>query len=175
MSQKRNLGPILALTGGGIAIAAVIAGFIVIGGPDQTRDRRLDEMTEDRVADLVRTVQCAYFANGEAPDTIEQVSVSVTEWPRRLPIVCNRFDEIEARQSGRTAAEPIEPGDVTYQKVSKDSVRVCAIYRLPTIAAGKERQPRGRGDVLALFPALREDREKGAHCYSLQLKTAPNE
>ena len=33
MTSRRNLGPALALTGAGIAVAAIIAGFILVGGP----------------------------------------------------------------------------------------------------------------------------------------------
>lgn len=169
MTRSRDLGPILAMAGAAIAIVAVLAGFIIIGGPNETRDKRLDEMTEDRIADLVRVAQCAFFANGKAPDAIEDVSVTVTEWPRDLPIVCNRFDEIEARQSGRTAVQPAEPGEVTYQKRDDDSIRVCASFRLPNPVPGRDRHARGRGDVLAFFPVLWEDHAAGVHCYDLEL------
>lgn len=177
MTRQRNLGPVLALAGAGIALAAVIAGFLLVGGPGDARDKRLDEATEDRIADAVRMAQCAYYITGAAPAAFEEARatpVDGREW--NLPIVCNSFNEDSGRKSARTAAQPESPGDVTYQATDNDSIRVCGNFRRPADMADEERYSRGRGDVLALFPSLREDRpQAGVHCYAIDLLENPSD
>ena len=56
--KGRNLGPVLALTGAGIAVVAVIAGFIAVGGPGDARERRLDGITMNRISAALRDKLC---------------------------------------------------------------------------------------------------------------------
>ena len=175
MTSRRNLGPILALGGGALAVAAIVAGFLLVGGPGDARDRRLDEMTEDRIADAVRMAQCAYYISGTAPAALENARAAADDSSLRgLQIVCNRYNEVSGRDRARTAAQPESPGDVTYQALGGASIRVCGSFRRAYSAAKNERQSSGRGDVLALFPALLEDRPApGVHCYDLELRSPP--
>ena len=175
MISQHNLGPILALAGGALAVAAVVAGFLLVGGPGDARDKRLDEMTEDRIADAARIAQCAYYISGTAPAAFEDARAAADDSSLRgLQIVCNRYNEVSGRDRARTAAQPKSPGDVTYQALGGASIRVCGSFRRAYSAAKNERQNRGRGDVLALFPVLLEDRpQPGVHCYELELRSPP--
>lgn len=73
MTSKHNLGPVIALTGAGIAVAAVIAGFILVGGPGDARERRLDDMTMQRISSVTQTAQCVFNVTGAAPVSIEEM------------------------------------------------------------------------------------------------------
>src|SRR5690606_13319608 len=69
MTSKRDLGPALGVTGAIVAAAAVIAGFIVVGGPGDARAERFDEMTMQRMRTITEAARCVMTVSGSAPAT----------------------------------------------------------------------------------------------------------
>jgi hypothetical protein len=132
MTHKRNLGPVLALVGAGIALAAVIAGFIIVGGPGDARDRRLDEMTSQRVLAIARVAQCAYSTSRTAPATLD----AALKARGRLSTDPKDTEEVDCAtaiyqnqftvQQGRT---PPNFGDVSYDVIAPDRIVVCGNFR----------------------------------------------
>lgn len=166
--NNRNLGPVIALTGAGIAAAAVIAGFIVIGGPGDARDRRLDEIAMERIMQASQLVQCAFNLSGAAPATIEEAGKIVSSGAAAgtLPN-CPYYPDTTANQIGQ-GSNPAAPGDTTYEKVSNTSVRYCGNFRRP-FAPSKPAQPDYRRDDY-FGGSWQDPRPKaGPHCYEVDL------
>src|SRR5690349_21276273 len=113
MTSKRNLGPVLAIAGAVIAIVAVIAGFILIGGPGDARERRLDEMTMNRITGAISTVQCAYNATGFVPTSIDAArkTPALPVTPNQPSSLCG---ERAADSNVKAGDRPSAPGEVTY-------------------------------------------------------------
>ncbi len=131
MTSKRNLGPAIALTGAGIAVAAVIAGFVVVGGPGDARERRLDAMTIGRITDMMNIVQCAFNGTGVAPASFAD-ALNATGWTdqNRSNVACRLGIESSYFAAADTDT-PTTPGSATYKALGSDSVRVCANFRRP--------------------------------------------
>jgi hypothetical protein len=165
MTSKRDLGPLLAIAGGAIAIVAVIAGFIIIGGPGDARERRLDEMTIGRLNDVFNIVQCAYNGSKIVPasfaDAIKaQGRIAVNEplqpcnfsiMPENLPVLAGRA--------------PPNPGDISYEATGPSSVKLCANFRRPLEAPTCN----GICDSSYRGGVFQTARPAGIHCYDMDL------
>lgn len=165
MTRKRDLGLPLAIAGSIAVVGAVIAGFIIVGGPGDARARRLDDQTMERIASSVQLAQCAFISNGQAPATMDEAmsapaKSSVTPGER-----CGSF------QSDRTlrdigSGQPDRPGDVTYNVIDASHVRLCGNFRTSFNHAEAELAP----TRWISWPELEQDRPAGPFCYELELK-----
>lgn len=166
MTSKRNLGPALAMAGAGIAIAAVIAGFILVGGPGDARERRLDEIAMNRITRVISTVQCAYNATGAIPTSLEDAGAArfTSTQPSDPPIPC---DSSRGDASISTGEQPAAPGYVTYRAVDATHIRVCGNFRRPKSAT--DAQDAYRDSLWATYPQLNEARPAGVHCFDLEI------
>lgn len=168
MTSKPNLGPILAMAGGIVAVVAVIAGFIVIGGPGDARDRRLDEMTKGRVMDALNIAQCAFDETGVAPATIEEARMvrrkSVNEG-EAATCALGTTAENAPISAGR---KPAAPGDVSYEATTSNRIKICANFRRPSDSESCNgicyRAPRE-----TTYPQLAAPHPAGVHCYDIEL------
>lgn len=165
MTRNRNLGPVLAIVGGVVVVAAVIAGFVVIGGPGDARERRLDDITMSRIESAVTTAQCAFNVTGNAPASIEEAS-RVRPDPTdatSVPMPCGNDDETAHLI---TDDRPAALGEATYRAVDNTHIRVCGNFRRPRSAQDNDR-------AYALpdtaYPQLSESRPAGIHCYEIEL------
>lgn len=158
MTSKRDLGPILAITGAAIAIVAVIAGFIVIGGPGDARDRRLDEMTMQRVYTVAKMANCAFILDGAAPAEISDARARIAEAARANPnqTACDFF-----------TPDSDMPG-AAYSRLDENHIRVCGNFRRPYDLGSNDVLERMNSSY-AEFPELLEPRPAGQHCYDLEL------
>lgn len=165
MTRLRNLGPVLVLTGAGVAVAAIVAGFIVVGGPGNARDRRLDDLTLQKIGQVVGVVQCAFSASGIAP--VDYASAAKTRSlppaPNVPPALCDGGGGV-APAVGQGDA-PAAPGDITYQDVTPTQVKVCAKFHAPSRAESAQMFL----PYSDIYPALAEGHPAGAHCYVLDL------
>jgi hypothetical protein len=162
MSQKRDLGPVLALVGGGIAIAAIIAGFMITGGPGDARDRRLDEMTTQRLYTVATMVNCAFVMDGAAPPDMGAAREGAFNAMRTQPdrIACARF----------TPNSEMPGAD--YTRIDDTTIRLCADFLRPYTAALDGQAEFYSPDYMA-FPELRATRPAGRHCYDIELTRPP--
>lgn len=168
MISRRNLGPVLALTGAGIATAAVIAGFILVGGPGDARERRLDDMTMNRLANGIRIAQCAFNITGSVPASIEEAHAM-----RRAPTdpagpgsLCGNGEPAETTRL-RTGDKPVAAGDVSYQATGAANIRLCGNFRRPYRS-----DQRGHGwynNMEGIYPQLSASRPAGIHCFDIEL------
>lgn len=166
MTSKRNLGPVLALTGAGIAVAAVIAGFILVGGPGDARERRLDQMTMDRITAIFATIQCAYNATGAIPSTIDEARTT-----RALPpgpdVNAGLCGDSVVMETLKVAPQAAAPGEITYSRIDSNHVKICGNFRRPKLK--EESIDYYRTPLWAGYPQLSETRPAGVHCYDLEL------
>ena len=163
MTRQRNLGPVLALAGGGIALAAAIAGFVVVGGPGDARARRMDEMTFNRVNNVLLAVQCAFDATGAAPASLDEARKAT-----RLNKDANRYETCDLGMSAETTSsgrQPPNPGDLTYDVVSPTQVSICANFR----AKSDPRVPEAVAYGTPTHAQMDEPHAAGVHCYDLTL------
>lgn len=171
MTSRRNLGPALALTGAGIAVAAIIAGFILVGGPGDARAERLDQIALDRINSAIGTAQCAYRATGKAPATIEdarQVYAKALN-PTDPPLLCGG-QPVRDEHIG-TGSEPPAPGNVVYSAMDATHARICSNFRRPL--KEKDRQA-FYFPFSEIYPDVLAPRPAGVHCYDIDLsKAAP--
>ncbi len=169
MTSKRNLGPVIALTGAGIAVAAVIAGFIAVGGPGDARERRLDEMTMQRISSVVQTAQCVFNIAGAAPASIEDMETFATRAAATGKADSCAYNAPQLAQNAKihTGGKPQAPGDVTFEKVDDRRIRICGNFRRrydPTQASGMWSD--------SAYPDMQQARATpGEHCYEITLIT----
>jgi hypothetical protein len=167
MTARRDLGPILALTGAGIALAAVIAGFIVTGGPGDARDRRLDEMTEHNLTAVLSVVQCAFNGSGVAPASFDSAlrTYGWTSEPAKSSICTHwRGSDLTVPNGGN----PARPGEMTYDAISPTRIRVCAFYQ----RSSEARECNGcykDSSYDSVFAA----RSAGLNCYDIDMIAQP--
>lgn len=167
---QRNLGPVIALTGAGIAIAAVIAGFIAVGGPGDARERRLDGMTMTRISQTLSVVQCAFNATGAVPATLQdaaktrEAEPSSNPDPNYAPSMCGEHTPSPDRVT--TGDQPATVGDVTYRPTGGNGISLCGNFR----RAYKSDEPRdGYYPFDGAYPQLNEARAAGIHCFEVEL------
>ncbi len=167
--KGRNLGPVLALTGAGIAVVAVIAGFIAVGGPGDARERRLDGITMNRISAALSVVQCAFNATGAVPATIEEAANTRAKLPtpQSPPPLCK---ETSSPASDIISGnQPAAPGDVTYQPTGGAGVTLCGNFRRPHAYQDREA---GYYPMNSAYPQLDEARPAGVHCFNIELLPA---
>ncbi len=165
MTSKRDLGPILAIAGAVVAIIAVIAGFVVIGGPGDARERRLDEMTMQRVYTAAKMAHCAFILDGAAPAEISDARAKIAEAARANPnqTACGFF-----------TLDSDMPG-AAYSRLDESHIRVCGDFRRPYDPGSNDAIERLNSSY-AEFPELLAPRPAGQHCYNIQMvasKPAP--
>jgi hypothetical protein len=163
MTSKRDLGPILAIAGAVVVVAAVIAGFIAVGGPGDARDRRLDEMTLGRMSNIVAAAQCAFTLEGAAPPDLAGLSAAMDRVTQRAAT-----DDRGCDVYGST---PLAD-DVEYSRLADDRIHLCGDFRRPFDPDNKRPgtytgRPQGR------FSQLSKAHPAGRHCYEIQLVKAP--
>lgn len=173
--NARNLGPVLALTGAGIAIAAVVAGFIAVGGPGQARNERLDTATEYDLHVAIEVLHCAFESTGVAPASFEVALNTAKKKPRPTD------DGPNCSHTGSTkdfkVASGVAPavGQISYRVVAPTALQVCAHFRT---ARGRDHggfyNDQGEFDIDRAYPQLQEPRPEGVRCYDIDLtKTGP--
>ncbi len=157
MTRQRDLGPALALAGGGIALAAAVAGFLVVGGPGDARDKRLDVAISDHIQNIGTMASCAFAINGTIPDSTDELERIVEQvWGDRTDIMdCSNRD---FPQSSETKVE--------YLRIDANRLRLCATFRRPAAQQELNR-------LSAFFPALRAARPAGRQCYELDMSVVP--
>jgi hypothetical protein len=161
MTRRRDLGPALAIAGAAIALASTIAGFVLVGGPGDTRDRRLDEMTMTELHEVAATARCAFVLEGKTFASMDEMRIAIGRLTNASPN--GRVDcEMYAIDTVVSATE--------YSRISDDRIRLCATFRRPTQNSPPDQiDPTLRGAQWGYFPELAEARPAGRHCYDIQL------
>ena len=168
MTSKRDLGPLLAIAGGTVVVAAVIAGFLAVGGPGDARDRRLDNLTMTKIETLADGAQCAYSWSGKTFETAEEVLAAVDKvLGSGGEFACRHFSSNLRDVAFGRDARPGNPGDVTYALLDDSHIRVCGNFRRPfdpdrAYPYTFGYQPDGPTEFSRPRPA-------GVHCYEIKL------
>jgi hypothetical protein len=121
MTSKRDLGPILAVAGAAIAMIAVIVGFIIIGGPGDARDKRIDHGRLAEIALAAGMASCVYSLTGEAPASLAEAF----EVTARI----SRVDRPNSDCAGFTHGPALSSApDAEYRKIDASHVEVCQTF-----------------------------------------------
>jgi hypothetical protein len=164
-NKQRDFGAILAVTAAGVAGIAVITGFIIVGGPGHARDERLDQLTSQKIGQVVGVAQCAFDASGVAPiDYQTAAQTRSAPAPGMPPALCDAAGGMQIKVG--TGNAPASPGDVTYGETGPTQIKVCANFLAP------QSQNDGAQVFLPysdIYPALAEGHPAGVHCYVLDL------
>jgi hypothetical protein len=168
MTSRRNLGPALALGGGAVALIAAIAGLLIVGGPGDARNRRLDEMTDERVQASLDALQCAFNGSGATPASIDD-ALNTRGWRTSPndPESCRdwRSDTITTSADG---APPKRSGEISYTRLSASSIRICAFYQ-----GTAQARPCESCYTDKTYDAYFAARPAGSHCYDIDLVQQP--
>lgn len=166
MSRQVSAGLLLVWAGAGVTIAAVAAGLVIVGGPGDARDRRLDELTMNRIEEAIAVAQCALNVTGRSPASIEDARM-IRPTPTStdpVPSLCG---------GGRPEAPylatgdiPDEPGDIVYRATGAAGIRVCGKFRTQ-ISAKPARDP--YTGLQAAYPQLAAGHPAGVYCYDVVL------
>lgn len=132
MTNKPDLGPILLGAGLAVALAAVIAGFIGVGGPGNARAERLDAQLETSLRALAVNAQCAYLATGKAPVDYAEMDAAneQREWPDD-PTFCTRWFQNQDRYPDIYEQDFRDTAEISYSALDESQIRLCARFRLP--------------------------------------------
>ncbi len=168
VSEARDLGPILAIAAAIIASIAIIAGFVIVGGPGNARDERLDDKTMYRISMIVDAVQCAFNTTGIAPITYENARKTQSSEPDlgAGPVFCDGYGnsgDFEVSEG----ENPPAFGGISFSVIGAAHVKVCGNFRTnkdnPTLEAA------GVYGGAGAYPQLFEPRPAGVHCFDLNL------
>jgi hypothetical protein len=165
MTRRLDLGPILAIAAAAVAGVAIVAGFIIVGGPGHARERRLDDLTTQKVGQLIGTVQCAFDASGVAPiDYPTAAKTRSAPTTGMAPILCDTTGGLQLKVGAGDT--PAAPGDIAYRDTSPTQIKVCAnFHSQQTREEGAQNFP----PYSDIYPVLAEGHSAGVHCYVLDL------
>jgi hypothetical protein len=167
MTSKRDLGPAVALVGGVVILAAVIAGFLAIGGPGDARDQRLDYLTMSRIEALADGAQCAYSWSEKTFETAEEVRLATDKiLGSNGEFACRHFSSNLRNIAVGAGANPDNPGDVTYSLMDDNHIRVCGNFRRPFDPDRPRSYAFGYQDDTFEFS---RPRPAGVYCYEIEL------
>ncbi|MES1203579.1 MAG: hypothetical protein ABUS57_19255 [Pseudomonadota bacterium] len=157
MTNKLDAGMLIGIVSGAAVIAAIIAGFIAVGGPGDARARRLDQAQLDDMAQIADAAQCAYSYKRAIPASLAEIDTDIRD--RQFNV-----------SSCEDAATPKNTA-IAYAPAGADSIELCADFQRP-YSANETDTP---GYVLGRnfrghFPELRQPRASGGrHCYRVRL------
>jgi hypothetical protein len=158
MTSNRNLGPILALAGAAVVAGAVIAGFLVVGGPGDARNARLDDLTMEEVKQVAHYARCAFTLRGRVAASMQEIRSAIEERTRQYP-------EGACRQMGSEIGRnrPVE-----YERIDDTHIRLCADFRAPS--RPNERSVYVYDRYSGAFPEIDAPRdEAGRHCFEVEM------
>ena len=167
---KRDLGPILAAAGGVVVLAAVIAGFIAVGGPGDARDERLDNVVMEKLNALASEAQCAFEATAKTYPNIAEMK-SVADRTRRgnegRTSACSHIvPDVPPSEMG-SDGDPAQPGEIDYATIDESHIRLCGNFR--RAYDPKRRMINRYGYMSENFPEFARARPVGKHCYEIEL------
>lgn len=155
MTSKPDPGLVVAIVSGIAVVAAIIAGLLIVGGPGDARDQRLDDAHYEAIGEIATAAQCVYARTGVLPPSIEEARRSVADMS---------VDE-DACHRALLRRELDEAVD--YEAVQPNRINLCAEFRRPS-------PPLDRQSLQAYadrFPELAEPRtEIGRRCYLIQVR-----
>jgi hypothetical protein len=155
VTSNRDLGPLLAAIGGAAILAAVIWGFIAVGGPGDARAQRLDEARLNVMNEYASRAQCAFYVTGQVPSSSDEARQIAEQAQIAAAVMGCPYG-----WSGGTS-DAIRD-NVSYTPIPPDQIELCADFRQ---RSGKSAQQHGSS-----FPELGEPRTApGRHCYTVKL------
>lgn len=154
MTKPPNLGPILAGAGLAIIVAAVVTGFIAVGGPGSARADRLDAQKFGQMRAIANATVCRIASGDEAPGSLADLaaaSPALPPQPDKTP--CINYDASRLDQPG-----------VDYERVDATHIRLCAEFLRPF---DPERQRSNAWYGPNTFSELNKPGPAGRRCYDL--------
>lgn len=171
MTSRRDLGPILAVGGLVLVVAAVIGGFLAVGGPGDARAQRLDDQTLDKLISLAHTAQCAYNAAGHTFPTPDEMYAEAEKTARAgAQPECMQISPLPTvPKPVGSDGDPATPGEIDYVVIDDSHIRLCGNFRQPFDPQG-DRPSYPAMERHVTYPEFQAPRPKsGPHCYEIEL------
>lgn len=158
MTSRPSTGALLAIGGTVAIVAAIIAGLVVTGGPGDARASRINDAKLVQLRQIAIGAQCAFWANGQVPSTLEDISATVSrhKWSTE-DWICY------------SDPQPFNPGlDISYAARPPAAIELCVDFASSKAATydGGAYYPPGTAPN---FPELPQKPEAGHHCYTVRL------
>lgn len=157
MTSKRDLGPVLAIAGGAVVLAAVIWGFIAVGGPGDARARRIDDMTIAKLQAIGTLAQCR--VNTGAPPPVNLAEILTLQGQNFAPDTFNRCFYVPPGSLDRI-------DDIEYSVPDESHINLCASFLRPS---DKNNRPASYAYGGNGSKELQEDHPAGRHCYNIRM------
>lgn len=155
MTKPPDLGPILAGAGLAIIIAAVVTGFIAVGGPGSARAERIDWLKVAQMHTIANAAACQVAHGDEAPTSLSDLSTNPPDLRLTDVRSCRMFDTSILGQPG-----------VDYERVDATHIRLCADFQRPF---DPERRLGEFWYNDGTYPQMSKPRPAGRHCYEFDV------
>ena len=161
MTSKANLTAFIPWIGGAVVIAAIVAGYLTVGSPDDARAYQLDDLRMQTMNAMANVARCAYTATDTLPGSIQELRTTA----RTLA------------SSERCLAVRAQPGlldetnGVSYARDDASHIQLCAAFARPTRPdPNRNALDPSMAFLSGYFPELDERRSAaGRHCFHIAI------
>ena len=164
MWTPRESGDWLAVALAGVAMAAIVAGLAIIGGPGKAREVQQDGVRLQALIETAGALNCYRRGVGPLPEDMDTVRVAIADpgSQARLAAGCSNAEWKD---------DPITGAPFEIHPVDDKHAEICAVFARP--GSGQE-----RGFYLGV-PAAYVDYatprpEAGRFCYTVNLVASPD-
>ncbi|MFT5774580.1 hypothetical protein [Hyphomonas sp.] len=121
MWTPRESGDWLAVALVGVAVAAIVAGLAIIGGPEQAREVQQDEARLQALAETALALNCYRRGTGPLPDDMQSVRSAIGDSgsAARLATGC---------RNARWRDDPISGEAFEIVRVDDLQAQICAVF-----------------------------------------------
>jgi hypothetical protein len=126
MPAPRDKGDWLALALGGVTLAAVIAGFFIVGGPGRARDLKLDARRLEALTQTAAALGCYRRGIGPLPESITDARAAFDRAgsAARLADGCAGAEWVD---------DPVTGTPFEIERAGVDGARLCADFLRPAV------------------------------------------
>lgn len=145
-----------------IIIAAIIGGLMMVGGPSQARDEKIDAKRLSNMQQTARVISCYAHNENDVPQTSQPAKTALDER--------NIIPRLSANGRPNCASlkwetDPVTKEEFEFQRISKNSFELCAVFiRKGNSRRGQNRTVYNRNRNVLDTTQPRE--RAGRHCYS---------
>ena len=164
MWTPRESGDWLAVALAGVAMAAIVAGLAIIGGPGQARDVQQDEARLRALEETAMALNCYRRGIGPLPENMQGVRSAIGDSGSAARLA-------EGCRNARWQDDPISGEAFEIVRVDERQAQICAVFARP----GNRQPSRAYYGAGADYIDLAAPRpEAGRFCYTVNLVASPD-
>jgi hypothetical protein len=164
MWTPRESGDWLAVALVGVAVAAIVAGLAIIGGPGKARGVQQDEARLQALAETAMALNCYRRGIGPLPENMQGVRSAIGDSGSAARLA-------EGCRNARWQDDPISGEAFEIVRVDERQAQICAVFARP----GSGQPGRSYYGFGADYIDLATPRpEAGRFCYTVNLVASPD-